>query len=117
MNDESAKIQRPLSITIICVLGFFATIALSWSILYPSFSITVQHFGVVFTSYMAISIAILFICMSGLWIMKRWAVYLYTALAAINQIALFVFRRWNMASILVALIVLFFEYKNLSKMV
>ena len=116
MSNESAKTQRPLLITVICVLGFLAALALIWIILYPSLLLTLQHFGIGYTYYLTFSVMVLLICMIGLWLMKRWAVYAYAAVVVINQIALLMFGRWNIWSILLPVIVIFFGYKNLSKM-
>jgi hypothetical protein len=54
--------------------------------------------------------------MLGLWLMKKWAVYAYAAITIINQIALLLMGRWNLASLLIPAIVLYVGYKNLSKM-
>jgi hypothetical protein len=48
--------------------------------------------------------------------MKKWAVYTYAVFAVINQIVLFLMGRWNIVALLIAVIVVYVGYKNLSKM-
>ncbi len=54
--------------------------------------------------------------MVGLWMMKKWAVYVYTGFVAINQIALFLMGFWNVFALLMPAVIIFFAFKNISKM-
>jgi hypothetical protein len=57
-----------------------------------------------------------FVCGIGFWFMKKWAVYVYAVFGIIDQIVLLLMGRWNIISLLIAALVVYVGYKNLSKM-
>lgn len=116
MENTANRTMRPTSITLICVLGFVGALEISWAILYPSISTTLQRLGLGFSLYLTFSALFLFICMIGLWLMKKWGVYTYTALSVINQVVLVFLGRWNIGALLIPAIVLYIGYRHLSKM-
>lgn len=116
MTDTVTKSKRPSSIMLICALGIYGAFLVFWLIFFPSVSSAVQRLGLGQTSYLGFSAVGLTVCMVGLWLMKKWAVYAYAALSIMNQIALLLMGRWNFASLLIPAIVLYVGYKHLSKM-
>jgi hypothetical protein len=56
------------------------------------------------------------VCMLGLWMMKKWAVYTYIGLIALNQIFLLAMGLWSAMALLMPAVVIFFALKHVSKM-
>jgi hypothetical protein len=54
--------------------------------------------------------------MVGLWQMRKWAIFVYTALVALNQVVLFATGLWNILALLIPAIVIAIGFANLSKM-
>lgn len=54
--------------------------------------------------------------MLGLWMMKKWAVYTYAGLVALNQIVFLAMGIWSTMALIVPAIVIFFAFKHVSKM-
>lgn len=113
VNTEAAKANRPTSITLISLFLVAGPLLLFYSFFRGN---TLQGQGVGFLVYFAVVSIGFIVCGIGFWMMRKWAVYTYTVLAVIIQIALLVMGRWNLFSLLLAAVVLFFGYRNLSKM-
>ena len=54
--------------------------------------------------------------MIGLWIMKKWAVYVYTVFFVINQIVLLMTNRWNLLGFLLLIIIIGILWAYIRKM-
>jgi hypothetical protein len=83
--------KRPIILTIICLLGF-GSFVLIWGVIlfnFDTFARTSQKIGNWYFPYISFSSAIGIICFKGIWSMRKWAVYVYTLLGAINLIVLF----------------------------
>ena len=112
-EEVTIKSDRPVSITLISFFLILGSLLLAWPLFRGSL---LQGRGTGEVVYMALVICISIVCGIGLWMMKKWAVYTFTVLLVINQIALLVFGRWNIFTLLFAVIIIFFGYRNLSKM-
>lgn len=112
MDNETTKTKRPSSITLISVFAVYGGILLFWFI----FQAGVQNFGVASAIFYGIVGIIFLISGIGFWLMKKWAVYLYTVFAVINFIFLLLTKSWNIMSLVIPVIVIFVGYKNLLKM-
>jgi hypothetical protein len=112
MIDTPAKVDRPLSITIISVIGFIGAL-ISIPLM---FTPVVQQLGPWYSPYLGFSIGVGFTCMIGLWMMKKWAAYTYTGFVVLNQFILLATGLWNILALLGPAVVIFFAMKNLSKM-
>jgi hypothetical protein len=103
---------RPTAITVICVLGFLGAL-----ILIPAvFSDITRHIGAWYPPYLAFSAVVGFICMVGLWKMRRWAVFGYIAFCAINQIVLLAMGVWSIFALILPTIVIAISFSNISRM-
>jgi hypothetical protein len=111
MNDTPAA-KRPTAITVICILGFIGA-ALSLPLI---FSNVARAIGSWYPPYLGATALAGLVCMFGLWNMKKWAVFAYTALVIINQIVLFSMGVWNPFALLIPAIVIAIAFANLSKM-
>ncbi len=112
MNELTETAERPTSITVICVIGFAGSLIALPLI----FSPVAQQLGFGYLLYLGLSSLIGLVCMFGLWMMKKWAVYTYTGLAALNQIVLLAMGLWSVMALLMPAVVIFFALKHVSKM-
>src|SRR5258705_8651206 len=83
--DEPKKLERAGVIKIVCLFGLIAI----FSTLRMLFSQTpVVPFGPT-RSYYLVVLPFLALSLLGLWLLKKWGVYLYTLVAVSNFVALF----------------------------
>ncbi len=109
MNEP--KVERPTVITVICVLmaiGAVATI--------PIVMAAASQLPGWYTPFVLASAAVGLVCMVGLWTMRKWAVYLYTAMTVVGQVVLFATGLWVAQSIIVPAIVIAVMFSQLGKM-
>jgi hypothetical protein len=112
MNGTTVKPNRPVSLTVICILGFLGTLV-SIPLIFTSIA---RQIGAWYPPYLAFSVAVGLTCISGLWMMKKWAAYTYTGFVILNQFILLAAGRWNILALVVPAIVVFFALTNLSRM-
>ena len=112
MANETTKVKRPSSITLISVFAIYGGILLFWFI----FQVGIQNFGIGNVIFFGISGFVFLICGIGFWLMRKWAVYLYAVFAVVNQIVLLLTGKWTVLSLVLSAIIVFVGYKNLSKM-
>lgn len=112
--QESANVtsERPLAITIICVLGFVGTLALIPIL----FSGIASQIGAWYPPFLIFASIVGFTCMVGLWKMKKWAVYLYAGMAIINQLIMVLMGLWTITSLIAPAIVTGIAIYHLDKM-
>jgi glycerol-3-phosphate acyltransferase PlsY len=104
--------RRPAAITVICVIsaiGALITIPLIFSEL-------ARSIGAWYPPYLAFGAVVGLACTVGLWLMRKWAVYLYTALMVLNQIVLFSMGVWNVLALAIPLVVIIIGFVYLSRM-
>ncbi|HZE58347.1 MAG TPA: hypothetical protein VE031_10875 [Chthoniobacterales bacterium] len=111
MNDTPTA-QRPVAITVICILGFIGA-ALSIPVIFSS---AASNIGGWYPPVLGISALVGVICMIGLWKMKKWAVFLYTAMVVVIQIVLFSMHLWAPFSLLFPAIIIAIGFAYLSRM-
>jgi hypothetical protein len=104
--------KRPTAITVVCVIGFIGA-AITIPLI---FSDVARQIGSWYPPYLGLSAVIGLICMIGLWNMKKWAAYTYTAFVLINQIILLVMGVWNIMALLIPAIVVTIAMTHLKKM-
>ena len=112
MNETTENTKRPISITIICVIGFIGVLITVPLI----FSSIARQIGPWYPPYLGFSAIVGLACMVGLWMMKKWAAYTYTGFVVLNQVVLLAMGVWNVMALLIPAIVIFFALKHVSKM-
>jgi len=112
MSETVENAERPTSITVICVIGFIGALIAVPLI----FSPIAQHIGVWYPPYLALSCIVGFMCMVGMWMMKKWGAYTYTGFFVLNQIVLLAMGVWNIFALMIPAIVVFFALQSISKM-
>jgi hypothetical protein len=110
--EKNEGMKRPTAIAIICVLGFVGA-AVTIPLI---FSDKARQIGSWYPPYLAFSAAIGFVCMLGLWRMKKWAAYSYAGLAGLTQIVLFTMRVWSIMALIIPLTVVGIALAHVKKM-
>ena len=104
--------RRPIAMTAICVLsgmGILFTILLI-------FSEAAASIGAWYPPFLAASAAVGAACTVGFWLMRRWAVYLYTGVLCLSQIVLLAMGAWNIVALLIPLAVVMIGFIYLPHM-
>ncbi|MFV0492690.1 MAG: hypothetical protein ACK5M4_12810 [Pseudorhodobacter sp.] len=112
MSETVEQAKRPISITVICVLGFIGALIVVPLI----FSDLAQQIGAWYPPYLGLSSIVGLVCMVGLWMMKKWAAYTYTAVVLINQVILIGMGVWTIMALVIPAIIVFFALANVNKM-
>jgi hypothetical protein len=110
-RDTLSPPRRPIPITIICIV--FAIGALFAIPLI--FSQAARSIGAWYPPYAAFGVAVGLASTVGLWLMRKWAVYLYTAVMVVNQIVLVSAGLWNIFA-LIPLVIVIIGFCYLSRM-
>ncbi len=98
--------------TAICVLsgmGIVFTIPLI-------FSESATSIGAWYPPFLAVSSAAGAACTVGFWLMRKWAVYLYTGLLCLTQIVLLAMGSWNIVALLIPLAAVMIGFIYLPRM-
>jgi hypothetical protein len=104
--------ERPVIITIICVLGFLGAV-ITIPVIFSDLSKSVASW---YPLYLAFAATVGLISMIGLWKMKKWAAYLYTAFVVMNQLLLYSFDVWSFLSFIIPATVVAIALSQLNKM-
>ena len=104
--------SRPVAITVICVVDFIGAVGASL-LIFSNIAATVGRW---YPPYLGFSCVVGLLCMIGLWIMKKWAVYVYTVFFVINQIVLLMTNRWNLLGFLLLIIIIGILWAYIRKM-
>src|SRR5690554_4114729 len=111
-SPETQGDKRPTAITVICVIGIIGSL-----FTIPLFFTDIAaQVGDWYPPYLGFSTLIGFICMIGLWKMKKWAAYTYTGFVALNQIVLILTGTWSLMALLIPTIVVGIALSHLNKM-
>jgi hypothetical protein len=93
---------RPIAITIACILGvIIAAVTLPLA-----FSSLARGIAPWYPAWLGVISVVGLVCMVGLWMMRRWAVYVFTAVTALNQAILIAKNAWNPLSVVVPAIII-----------
>ncbi len=118
---------RPLSIKILCIIGFIGIGLSALGILFGiaqyemmaealaeqgASSWYVENFVAIGIFFSIVGL----ISYLGLWQMKKWGVYTYFGMTAASQIIAIEAGIWNIFSLILPAIIIFFAFKNLLKM-
>jgi hypothetical protein len=104
--------RRPIAMTAISVvsgLGILFTIPLI-------FSEAAASIGAWYPPFLAASAAVGAACTVGFWLMRRWAVYLYTGVLCLSRIVLLAMGAWNIVALLIPLAVVMIGFIYLPHM-
>jgi hypothetical protein len=111
-SPPASPSKRPIAITAICVLsgmGILFTIPLI-------FSEAAASIGAWYPPFLAVSAVVGAACTVGFWLMRRWAVYLYTGVLCVSQIVLLAMGVWSIVALLIPLVVVIIGFIYLPRM-
>ena len=91
---------RPVVVTILCIFGFLGIPLTVWMI----FSGAVSGIAPWYPALLGASTVIGLICLIGLWMMRKWAVYLYAAFTAVSQVILFATGIWTPMALIIPVV-------------
>jgi hypothetical protein len=107
-NNENKNLNRPTIITCICIIGLIGAFGAAFlDILGLTNDSRIYLYFVILTGLVS---------MYGLWNMRKWAVYLYTTAAILNQAILIKQNSWHAMALIIPSAILAVCYVNLSKM-
>lgn len=112
MTNSSAGHKRPVAITVICVIGVIGALFTVPLI----FSDAASSIGSWYPPFLAAASAIGLACMVGLWMMRKWAVYAYTALAVAGQAILLATGLFSPIGLILPAIVVVVMFMYISRM-
>jgi len=75
-----------------------------------------RSIGAWYPPYLAASAIIGAACTVGFWLMRRWALYLYTAMVVINQIVFLAMGVWTIMALILPAIVVGIGFAYFSRM-
>jgi hypothetical protein len=112
--------KRPTAITVICVISVISIIG-SFTVSAFFFSSSVrqissQQFGAWYLPFLVFRAIVDLVCTVGLWLMKKWAAYAYTGVAAVTLAVQLAMGKSDIWSFLITAIVIFFALKYVTKM-
>jgi hypothetical protein len=104
--------EKPLIISAICMIGIINAIQMLSLI----FSPMAKQAGAVYPLYFSGSVLFSLLCIAGLWLLKRWAALVYTALLICNQVVLLVMGYWELTAAIIPVAIILLLFKHLDKM-
>jgi hypothetical protein len=117
-NRGQSVRNRPTAITVICILGFIGAVLVIPLYMIAMVALSSLDLGVgpwhVF--YTGLSFVVGLACMIGLWRMKKWAAYTYTAFVAVNQVVLVAAGLWTIVALLIPAVVVIVALKYSPRM-
>lgn len=102
MSDEETKSTRPIAITLLCLFMVFGGVVAVATFLTPVY----EQFPAWYQYASAVSMAVGFIVVFGLWKMRRWAVMLYAIGAMGGQAVTIALGEWMVSALIFPLIAL-----------
>ena len=112
IETTTSNVSRPTVVTVLCVIGFIGGLFAIPMV----FSDIARKIGAWYPPYLAFSCLVGFVCMVGLWKMRRWAVLTYTGFVALNQIVMFAMGVWSVSALIIPGIFVGIMFSQISKM-
>lgn len=90
------KSERPLLLTLICLLGF-AACSFGMILVYTP---AVLNIGKAYALFRSLSFTSLVVCYGGLWMMRRWGAWALAVCFVLNQLGCLYFGTWDKNTLL-----------------
>ncbi len=101
MSESRFNPAKPLAITAICVIGLINASQIMLFLLSP----LVKQLGVLYPLYFGAAALISIACIIGLWLLRRWAAFVYIAVLFGNQLVLLTMGLWEPTALVVPLVI------------
>jgi hypothetical protein len=108
--------NRPIAITIICVLGFIGVALGIPAVLALLATGAATGLPGWYLPYLALTLVVGLVSLIGLWKMKKWGALLYALMFVVNQVVLFAGGLWTPGTVVIPLIVTVIALSQLPKM-
>lgn len=89
--------ERPVLISILCVVGFIGLPVTAWLIVSGSAAAVAPWYPL----FLGVSGIVGLACLVGLWMMRKRAVYAYAAFAVINQLIMLATGLWSPMALII----------------
>jgi hypothetical protein len=99
---ETLSTPRPFVLGILCGLGFAGCFLKMILVISP----VVQAHGRLYAVYLSLSSVVMIVCLSGLWLMKRWAFWAFLTYVVIDQIVYWQMGYWDPKAPILQLLIL-----------
>ena len=103
---------RPVIITVLCVVMFVGVVFAVPII----FSQIARDIGAWYPPLLAFGAVVGFVCMIGIWKMRKWAVYAYAVFCVVNQVVLLATGLWSISALVIPGIFIAIMFSQVSKM-
>ncbi len=115
-NPQEKKKDRPVVITVFCVIGFIGAGVVFPLMMTDIYDRVIDQIGEWYTPFLLFSAAMGLASFIGMWKMKKWGVYLYTAMTALSQVVMFAMDQWTPLGIIMPAIVIAVGFNHINKM-
>ncbi len=112
MTENIINLKKPIAIIIICFIAFINASQL----LFMVFSPVSKQLSSFYPLYFGCSALFSFVSIAGLWLLKKWAVYLYTIILVSNQLVLYSMKLWELTAMLIPMLILILLFNHRNKM-
>lgn len=112
MSETVAQAKRPAAMTGILVLGVVGAVALLWM------ANSGQLYGAPdwYMPYLFVSAAVGLTGIIGMFLMRKWGLYLYAGLFAVNQVLMLSLGAWSAQGLLIPMIIVVLGFRHLGQM-
>jgi hypothetical protein len=108
--------KRPTAITVVCIIGF-VSFGLSLLAIPSLLGRMTSAYGAWYGPFWLVSVALTIVSLIGLWRMKKWGVYLYTALFALGTVVGLVAKLpFTVLGVVVPLVIIGLGFANIKQM-
>ncbi|HEU0218542.1 MAG TPA: hypothetical protein VFQ90_17940 [Stellaceae bacterium] len=111
-SPSTAPAGRPIPITVVCIVCAIGVLF----VIPILFSEAAGAIGGWYPPCLALSGVIGAVCTVGFWLMRRWTLYLYTAMFVVNQILLLAMGVWTSSALILPAIVVGIGFAYASRM-
>lgn len=112
MSEKTPPVPRPVLITALCAMLFSATV---FNIIY-TFTGVYAPYGVYYSALNAFIMVIMIAALSGVWVMEKWGVYLFSV-AVLIKLCVDIYSgafTWWLLLLLVPVIVFFSHLRKMN---
>ncbi len=112
MNDRAVSGKRPAAMSGILVLGAIGAVALVWM------ASSGQLYGAPdwYMPYLFVSAAVGMTGIVGMFLMRKWGLYLYLGLFLLNQALMLSLGAWSLQALVVPVIVVVLGFRHFDQM-
>ncbi len=112
MAEFNLLAKKPLAIMMVCCIGFIN----ATQMVYMIFSPVTKQIGSGLPLYFTLAAVFSLVSIYGLWMLKKWASWLYVGVLVLNQLMLVNMGLWEITAMLIPLFIVIVLFSNQDKM-